>query len=189
MIVKVFMLTKYLRCNWFRSIGQLQGPYWGRLWTWNIGWEHVGGCFQRYYFSGLLLTLRASKIDLSLSRESTAPVPKDTAEVLFYHRATWALRRIFPNQIPVWQPVTRIGTASTQPGSWEWRKGLWTIETTRRCWLVPGWILRVCDQGGTEHKTGQRRVQELWVTLLRCKISHAVKILHIYEISSKLFSI
>ena len=127
----------------------------------------MGGCFQRYYFSGLLLTLRASKIDLSLSRESTAPVPKDTAEVLFYHRATWALRRIFPNQIPVWQPVTRIGTASTQPGSWEWRKGLWTIETTRRCWLVPGWILRVCDQGGTEHKTGQRRVQELWMKLLK----------------------
>lgn len=43
----------------------------------------------------LLLTFRASKTDLSLTRESTAPVLEDTAEVLFSYKATWALRRIF----------------------------------------------------------------------------------------------
>lgn len=33
-----------------------------------------------------------------------------------------------------------------------------TIETTRKSWFAQIGDLRVCDQGVTEHKTGQRRV-------------------------------
>lgn len=91
-IVQIFNTTKYLRWTWFRSIGQLQGPYWGRLWTEKMGW----GMFPKMLLPQLASNFQSQQKNWSIPHQKALPLYlKTLAEVLFSYKATWALRRIF----------------------------------------------------------------------------------------------